>query len=105
MVANVTVRLPVVHEPGSFLMSLVVLFKFLNRICAFAPSRSVSLLTSGPKRPAKSDKNGVKKTSTIVPVGKLQFFYSTSMGYYSAQFCCLAYTDTNTIQIYKRSGD
>lgn len=39
----------------------------------FAPSRSVSLLTSGPKRPAKTD-NGVKKTSTIVPVGKLQFF-------------------------------
>ena len=40
----------------------------------FAPSRSVSLLTSGPKRPAKTDKNGVKNTSTIVPVGKLQFF-------------------------------
>ena len=40
----------------------------------FAPSRSVSLLTSGPKRPAKTDKNGVKKTSTFVPVGKLQFF-------------------------------
>ena len=73
MVANVTVRLPVVHEPGSFLMSLVVLFKFLNRICAFAPSRSVSLLTSGPKRPAKADKNGVKKTSTIVPVGNYSF--------------------------------
>lgn len=40
----------------------------------FVPSRSVSLLTSGPKRPAKTDKNGVEKTSTIVPVGKLQFF-------------------------------
>ena len=38
------------------------------------PSRSVSLLTSGPKRPAKTDKNGVEKTSTTVPVGKLQFF-------------------------------
>ena len=40
----------------------------------FGPSRSVSLLISGTKSPAKTDKNGVKQTSTTVPVGKLQFF-------------------------------
>lgn len=82
-----------------------MLSKFLHKICAVASSRSVSLLISGQKKPAKTDKNDIKKTSITVPVGKLHFFYSTSMGYYSTQFCCLAYTDTNTIHIYKGSDD
>ena len=62
----------------------------------FGPSRSVSLLISGPKWPAKTDKNGVKQTSTIVPVSKLQFF-TVQAWVITTQFYCLAYTDTNKI--------
>lgn len=71
---KVSVRLPVAYEPESFLRRVIVLSKFLHKICAVASSRSVSLLISGQKKPAKTDKNDIKKTSITVPVGKLHFF-------------------------------
>ena len=42
-----------------------MLSKFLNKICAVASSRSVSLLISGQKKPAKLTKTVLKRRAVL----------------------------------------